>query len=464
MADPIAQFSGLASGIDSKSLIDAVIAARQLANDKRRSEIDYYSGQNDALESLNTKLLALNDLIDPLRSANQGGLSKKAASSDATVATATVGSNANNASYGLTVTSAANSSTGSFNQTYSSGSSFVSTAGSGTVTVTVGTGSDQVVINASVTVNSTTVDGLVSAINADPNASGRVVASAINTGTSASPSYKIVLTTLQQGTAKGTLALSASAPITELQTNTIDPATNAVFSISGITGSITRDSNSIDDVVSGVTFNVLKAGTSTINVVDDPDTTSDKISRIVDAYNEIVKYISDNDQIKQDSKTSDRTVTFGSLAKTRVDNDFLSFFRSNISSATSASGTAVTTMAELGIKTNRDGTLTFDEDAFKSAVSSDPIGVGEVLNSFADAAAGVSGSIYQFTKLEGFIDNAESANNDRITNLNSSIDQLNRQTDKIKAALQQQFANLETVTSKLQSSQSALSGILAGIR
>lgn len=461
---PIAQFSGLASGIDSKALIDAIVEARELVNEKRRSEIEHLNSENDALEELNTKFLALNDLIDPLRTANSGGLTKKASSSDPTVATAIVGSNATNAAYGLSVLTVANAATGSFTNSYASGSTAVSTAGSGNVTVTVGLGADQVVITAAVTQNVTTLDQLVSAINNDANASGRVAAAAVNVGTTASPSYKLVLTTLQQGTAEGTLALAADPALTELSgLTTIEQATDATFTIDGISGTITRATNAVDDVISGMTFNLTKAGDTTITVGNDADTTADTMDEIVSAFNEIVDYINENDQITRDDSSSEGAVIYGSLAKTRIDNDFLSFFRSAISSATASGGTSVTSMSEIGLSTNRDGTIEFDADAFKSAVGEDPIGVGEVLNSFADSVAGVSGSIYQFTKLQGFIDVGEQANNDEIDNLNEAIAGVERQTAKLRQSLERQFANLESVTSRLQSQQSALSGVLAGL-
>lgn len=463
MSTPIAQFSGLASGIDSKSLIDAIVAAKQTVNDKHKAEITQFTAESTAIGQLNTKLIALNDLIDPLRTSNGGGVSKKATSSDATVATAVVGSNTVNASYSLTVTDSANSATGSFNQTYGSTSSYVSASGSGNVTITVGTGADQVVINAAVTANSTTLEQLAATVNADPSAAGRVAASVVNTGTTAVPTYKLVFTTLQQGTNKGSLALTADPAITELfGASTVHQATDSVFDIDGI-GTITRATNSVSDVVSGVTFNIFKAGTANISIGNDADTTADRIDQIVQAFNDIVKYVNSNDTVTQDTTKSDRPITYGDLAKTHVDNDFITLFRGNLSGASSSNGTAVRSISEIGISTNRDGTLTFDSDVFKSAVANDPTGVGEVLNSFADSAAGVSGSIYQFTSLDGFFDQAQQANTDQINNLNASIDQLDRQTDALRDRLTKQFANLESITSKLQNQQQALSGVLAGL-
>lgn len=462
---PVAQFSGLASGIDSGALIDAVIEAREIRNDLRRTEIEHLEGENDALEELNTKFLALNDLIDKFRTTNNGGVSKKATSSDPTVATALIGSNAINASYTLSVTSIADTATGSFNNAYSSATSHVSASGSGDVTVTVGTGADQVVITAAVTANTTTLTDLANTINSDSNASGRVVASVVNIGTDGAPDYRLMLTTLEQGLDKGSLSLSADAAITELSgATTIDQATNAVFSVNGISTSITRDSNSVNNIISGITFNLQDTGTTSITVGNDTDSTAGELQEIIDAFNEIVEYVNENDTVERvESGEDNATNIFGSLAKTRTDNDFLSQFRTALLSATASTGTAVTAVSELGISTNRDGTLSFKEDAFVDAVNEDPQGATEVLRNFADQTAGVQGFIYQYTKLNGFVDSAQDSNNTEIENLNNAIAQLERQTAKIRESMEKQFANLEKITSEMQSQQSALSGILAGL-
>lgn len=461
---PIAQFSGLASGIDSGALIDAVIEAREVRNDIRRADIEHLESENDALEELNTKLLALDDLIDAFRTVNGGGVGKSATSTDPTVATASATSAANNAAYSLSVNTVADTATGSFNNSYSSSTAYVSTAGSGTVTVTVGQGADQIVINSTVTVNSTTLQDLVNDINDDASADGRVVASVVNIGTDASPDYRLLFTTLETGESEGNLALSASAAITELQTTTIDQATNAVFSISGISDSVTRESNTISDVISGLTFQLYDTGSTDITVGNDSDSTADEINEIVEAFNDIVDYVNENDTVERIEEDEQVSNVFGTLAKTRIDNDFLDAFRSALSSASSSSQGAVSSMAELGLATQRDGTITFDTDAFKEAITDDPSGATDVLRDFADQISGVSGIIYQYTKLNGFIDSAQEGNDDEIENLQDAIEQLERQTASLRETMEMQFARLEQITGEMQSQQQALSGILAGLQ
>lgn len=461
----IAQFSGLASGIDSAALIDAYVEARQITNDIRKKEIEHLSSENDALDELNTKISALYDLIDKFRTVNGGGVGKTTSSYDEGVATATALASAINASYSLNVTSVANPATASFNNSYSSDSSYVSTAGSGNITVKVGTGSEQKVITVAVTQDSTTLAQLAAAINSDSNAEGRVSASVVNVGGS-SADYRLVINSLQSGTSKGSLEISADAAITELTgapNQTVSQAANAVFTLGGINGSITRDSNLIDDVVSGMTFNLVDTGETDITVTNNADATVESLEEIVTAYNEIVEYINENDLVDRVEDGDDVDNTYGSLAKTRIDNDFLSEFRTALASAEASSGTSVTSMSELGLKTNRDGTISIDEEQLKDAVASDPSGATQVLNNWADSASGVDGFMYQYTKLNGYIDIAQEGNSSETENLQDQINQLDRQIDKMKESMQKRFANLEKISSQMQTNSQSISTILSSI-
>jgi flagellar hook-associated protein 2 len=466
----IAQFSGLASGIDSASLIDAIIEARSQTNEVRRKEIEGLESENESLDEFNTKLLALNDLLDRFRTINGGGVNKKSASSDSTVATAAVSAAASNSTLGVTVTSIASASTASFADIYTSTDQALAANASGTQTigVDVGLGSDLVSVDVDIT-SSTTVAQFVEAFNSNANAAGRVSASLVNIGTTDAPSYRVVFNSLKEGENLGTIAFdipTAGAGFGgngDLQTRSIDQATDAEFSISGISGTITRATNAVSDVVSGVSFQISKAGTANITVSDDSDSTADLFQEIVDAYNDLVEFVNENNGVSRAEDGNSITNVFGSLAKASVDDDFLSRFRTEFAAASAASGTSVTAFSELGISTNRDGTLAFDIEKFKTAVGADPTGAAELFRNFADASAGTEGFIFEFTKFQGFIDIAQSANNTQVESLNDKISSLERTLEKVRANYEGQFSRLETLTSKLQSTQQALTGILAGL-
>jgi len=454
------QFSGLASGIDSGALIDSLVEARQVRNDIRRKQITDIKAESESLSELKSKLSSLSDLLDKFRTSNGGGVSKRASTSDPSVVTATTSATAINAAYTVNVTSVANAGTGSFDKSYSGLDSVVSAVG-GNITISMGTGSEEVIITESIGAGTTTLSDYINSFNNREETAGRVVASAVNIGTDDAPDYRLMFTSLETGTSKGNLDISSSAG--DMGSATIAQATNAVFSIAGIGTSITRSTNTVSDVISGVSFSIVDQGQSVVTVTNDADKTFSEMQEFVDAYNETVKFINDNNKIER--VETERTVTnvYGSLAKARVAQDFLSSFRGQLSSATSTSGLEVKSLSQMGFITNRDGTITLKEDEFKDAVKKDVLGATETLNNFADKVAGVNGTIYQYTKFNGLIDISTESNNSQIENIARAIAQLDRQTDKIRDGLTRRFSNLESVVGRLQSQQQALTGILTGL-
>ncbi len=455
------QFSGLASGIDSAALIDAVVQSRQIRNDIRKNQISELQSQSEALREFKTKLVALNDLIDKFRTANGGGVAKKAASSDNSVLTAAASPTAINGTYDMEVFSVAKAATGALTPSFSSLDSFFDPVTNGSIQVRVGSGAHEIVIHTETYGGVTTVSDFVAAFNANPATHGRVVASTVNVGSEESPAYKVVFNTLESGLSKGQLAVDYEIGGSATE-EVVSQATDAVFSIDGI-GTISRSTNVISDVIPGMTFSLAGTGTATVSVSNDPDKTFNEAQEFVDAYNDIVKFLNENNTVERVESGNNVRNIFGSLAKTRVDRDFISVFRANISSATSSSGSEVKSLAQMGFVTNRDGTITLREDEFKAAVQKDILGATQTLNNFADTVSGIGGSIYQFTKFNGTIDITLESNNNQIENISRAIAQLDRQTDKIREGMTLRFARLESTTGRLQSQQQALSGILAGL-
>lgn len=464
----IAQFSGLASGIDSQSLIDALIEAKLRTNEIRKREIANYEAENEAMEELNSRLLSLSELIDKFRTANGGGVSKKATSTDASVVTAAVSPAATSAVVGMTVSSIASAATASFADSYTNSDALLAPNAVGTqsITVQVGTGAEQVDISVDID-NTTTAGQFIDSFNSNSNASDRAVASLVKVGEN---DYKVVISTLKTGLDEGQINFvvpTAGAGFggnSDLQTRTISQATNALFSIDGIAGTITRQSNTVSDVLSGVTFQISRTGSASVVIGNDADSTADDFQEIVDAFNDLVKYIAENNTANVDQNSKDKNIVYGSLGKTRLDDGLLSRFREAISSSSSGGGGVVGSFADMGLSTNRDGTLRLDVDKFKEAIGSDSNGATTVIRNFADQSAGVEGFIYQYTSFQGLIDISQTSNLAKIQNLNEKIDQLDRSAQKTRDRLVLQFTRLESVTAQLQQKQAELTNLFAGLQ
>jgi flagellar hook-associated protein 2 len=465
---PTINFTGLASGIDSNALIDATSEAQRTARVKpNQTKVSELEETNSSFEELTTKLETLRSSLKQFTTLSGGGVSKTGSSSKESVVTATASNAAVNGSYSVTVTTLAKNATLSFDQTYTSTTDAIQSSLTGaepaanrTVTVTVGTGANQETVNVEVTNGSYTISDFVNAFN---NASSKAEASIVNVGTTSSPSYKIVITSNNEGTEKGTIGVTVGLFLTNLSAYTQSAATDASFSIAGI-GTITRSSNSVTDVIPGVTLSLVSAGSATVKISEDAATTTSKVQEFVDAYNAVVKYISDNNQITRDESGKEIKNVFGPLASTRTDDNALSALRSALADTVYSGGSSVRIFSDLGITTERDGSLKLDTTKLQTAISAEPTSVSEVLTSFADTVATTGGTIDVYTRFNGLIDVSVNSNKTLITNLNQRISeaekQIERQADEMKA----RFARLESLMGKLQQQQQSLTLALSGLR
>ncbi len=448
-------FTGIASGIDSASLIQSLIDTQRRARIvPLETKVESLTEQNDSYSELKGLLNSLKNAASSFREVNGGAIGKKVTSSDDSVVSATASKSASAGTYNLTVSSLAKNGTASFTDTYASTSSAVNAAVVGTelVTIKVGNGSDSETIDVSVT-SSTTLDQFVSAYNA---ASSKGTASIVNTGTTSTPAYKVVINSNETGLEDGSIVISDPANV--FTASSLDQATDAEFTIDGI-GTITRSSNTITDVFSGVSLNLSDTGSSTITIGVDSSSTVQSLQGFVDAYNEVISFIAENDTISREEDGSSVSIIYGPLALTSLDENVLSSLRSALSGA-SISGGTVNTFADLGVTTKRDGTLGFDAAIATAAIAEDPERTGTILSNLGEDLASVGGTIEQYTRYAGLIESAVTANTNQISNFNSRISTIEGSLNKQQDSLTQQFSRLEALIGKLNSTSSALSSLL----
>lgn len=462
-------FSGIASGLDTQALIDATTnASRQSKVRPSQTRVTELTSTNTAFEELSTKLETLQSNLRQFSTLEGGGVSKTGTSSKESVVSATATAAATNASYSVTVNTLASNHTYSFDTTYASPTTAIQSTLTGgepaanrTVTFTVGTGGEQETVSVVITNGSYTVQDYVDAFNA---ASTKARASLVNVGTTASPSYKIVLTSLYEGTSKGTIARTAlGANLTNLTGFSESAAADASVTVTGI-GTITRTSNSISDIIPGVTLSLSSTGTATVKIAEDVPATITRVQDFVDTWNDIVTFLEENNRITTEQNGETTTNTFAPLSSSRIDDNALFTLRSALSATVASGGSAVRVFADLGITTQRDGTLRFDTAKLQEAISAEVSSVSSVLTTFADSVALTSGTIDQYVRFNGLLDTTIQANQTTIDDLNKRIAEAEAQIQRQADQLRQRYARLESQMGKLQSQQQSLTSALAGLR
>jgi flagellar hook-associated protein 2 len=450
-------FSGLASGIDTNALIDAITASyRTVQVTPYQNQLDTLEETNSAFDELASKVSELKTTLTQFTSVAGGGVSKSASSTRDSVAFATATSAATNGSYSLVVTSVAKNATYSFGSGYSSETSTLG-AGSETVTYTVGSGADLETVSFDVTA-ATTVTDFVNSFN---SASSRAEASLVNVGTSSTPSYRVVISSSSEGISKGQFLRTSSGNGSWVTgSETTDQATNASFSISGI-GAITRSTNTISDVITGVSFSLSSTGSATVKVSEDSAATSSAVQTFVDQYNEIVSFVKENNLVTRTGSSSGSAVRFGSLSGSRTDDNFLGALRDALASSSATAGSAVRIFADIGITTARDGTLTFDTTKFQSAAGSESSSVGALLRSFADSTSLTDGTFDLYTRFGGIFDSTRNGNSFQITTLSQRISDAEESISRQASDMRSRFARLESLMGRLQGQQQSLSSLLS---
>ncbi len=143
-------------------------------------------------------------------------------------------------------------------------------------------------------------------------------------------------------------------------------AQNSILAVDGIT--VERATNSVTDLIDGVKLDLLKADPgAAVTVSSNYDTATLKtaVGNYVDVYNQLVQMLADATKMATDGGTA------GPLASDRTIRE-LKRTLSDLSSKTLLTGAGPSSLAEIGIKTNRDGTLAIDDAKLTTAVSQYP--------------------------------------------------------------------------------------------
>jgi len=205
-----------------------------------------------------------------------------------------------------------------------------------------------------------TPSGLVNAIN---TAGLDVTARLVNAGTSTSPSYKVVLTGATGDDESFSLSTSPSTVLTTLGFTTASDAGDAVLTVDGVT--YTRSSNTLTDVVDGVTMNLLAASTTaSVTLARDTTQVVSKIEALVTAYNEA------NSLFTEVTNSKSELDIFGA---TLVGDSTVRMVRNQLRDAllgdSSTPGTKVSAAWQMGLTVDKAGVMTLDKTKLTAALT-----------------------------------------------------------------------------------------------
>lgn len=137
---------------------------------------------------------------------------------------------------------------------------------------------------------------------------------------------------------------------------------DAELTINGL--AISRESNTITDVITGLTFKLQnESATEVVNlsISEDKAIAEQTVRDFVDAYNTFL------DVVDTLVDFNNETEEFGSLRTDPLAKNLVSRLRAIISDAVPGVATDYTSLTNVGIRTERDGSISIDEDDFRTA-------------------------------------------------------------------------------------------------
>jgi flagellar hook-associated protein 2 len=417
------------------------------------------TAQSDAASyrDINSSVAALATAAEALTNPATWATAKSTASDASVTATATTGATAGTFSFHVDNLAAAHSVMA--NQTWTN-----ATDGFGlgsTLTFTRNDGTVDTVTVASSTTGAASLNDAVAAINA----SGKgLSAAAIHT----SGGYALQITANTTGNGKAFTLTSDSDPTgssytvaaqgTDAQISFANPSSPSTPYTS------TSATNTFSTVLPGTTFTVGSAGVNaTITTATDPDAISNSVKALVDAANAALTKISQY----TDSSS-------GSTAPLKGDYSVISLKSQILSLVSGAVGTS--SAGSNGLQVTKDGTLTFDAGAFKTAFAANPalvqsvfggataVGADGVPNTPDDTITtdGVAARLQALANqasdsVSGILITMAQGQDTRATDLQSQIDDWTTRLQLRQQTLTDQFTAMETALGTLKSQSSWLS-------
>jgi len=452
---------GVGSGLNVSSIISKLMQVEQVPLQQLQSKESGYQSQLSAYGQIKSALSSFQTALSSLSSTSDFKIFS-ATPSDSTVFTASADSTASAGTYNVTVNNLAQAdkwtSAAVTDSTSTAVDANTALGSSGTLNISVGGQSF------SVNVASTdTLTNIASNINGSSSNTG-VTATVVN-DTANSQAY-LVLTgnttgaantvSVTDGTSGGGTNLSQflTANMTHQQT-----AQDASATIDGL--SVTSSSNTMSNVITGVTLNLLAASptnssgtgqtTQTLTVAQDTSSIEASAQKVVTAYNTLEKTVS--------SQSS------GALSGDYTLVDLMSKLRSVIDTPASGINSQYTYLSEVGITTQSDGTLSLDTSKFDTALSTDFNGVASL---FADSSQGVLSRLNttvtdMLTPSTGLISARTTSINNNISDITNQINQTNARLAIVKQNYETQYNALDTLMAQMNSTSSYLSQQLASL-
>ena len=456
---------GAGSGMDVKALATSLVAAekapQQALLDKKvagvKAEITGYGGMMFVLSELKKKVASLDDSTD------FAGLTVK--NTQPTAFDITTSASALPGQHDVTINQIARAQRSLTATGFADNNSTVISGSDFTLNLSVGTAS---AVAITVPSNST-LEGVKDAIN---SANAGLTAQVVDSGVvGASDRYKIMVT----GQPGATNAFTMTSSISGLgfDTNaatTLQKPTDAQLVVDGI--SYSRSSNTVTDIVPGLTLNLMgpTSGASSVQLARDTSAMKTNLQDLITAFNDVNSFL----KTATDPKSTDPDFGKTLAGNSAVKGIYSSLKQMLFGTASGTSNTHIRGLRDLGVKMQNDGTLTLDEKTFNtnSTAHYDEAatmlsGTTGLTNEFGATRKGVATDLTSWlTKTmsaSGVLLQNSQSDEKKVSAYQAKLATLDTRMQTLLDRYNKQFAAMEALVGKSKSMQTSLTSTFDGM-
>ena len=446
--------TGIGSGLDVSGIVQQLVAAEGAPVESRLGQREFKAqAKLSAFGNLKSALADLRDKLDAMKSVDSFQ-TRKAASSDEALFTASADTAALPANYDVEILQLASA------QKLTSGAFTSSSATVGTGTLVVGVGAASMALQ--IGTENNTLAGIRDAINDSTDNPG-VAATIVN----ADAGSYLILTSDKTG-AGNTITVTQSAGDGGLAAIEYDPLggntsltestapQDAQIRVDGF--DIVSSSNTFASAIDGVTIDVLaltENGPERLTVSNDKEAATTLVTDFVNSYNELVATFDSLTSYDADAELAAPLIGDATLRSIRDQ------VRREMSTAVKDIDAPFAVLGDVGIEVQLDGTLSLDEGRLGEVLDSDFAKFGQLFATTDGFATRLHTLTDDFLATNGVLESRTAGLDEAIDAITEERDDLNERLASLETRLLRQFNALDSLLAQLQSTSNFLTQQLA---
>nr|MDJ0914019.1 flagellar filament capping protein FliD [Desulfobacterales bacterium] len=249
--------------------------------------------------------------------------------------------------------------------------------------------------------------------------------------------------------------------------NEFQEASDSRIDIDGVQD-IQKDTNTLDDVISGVTITLKKAhddpinDTTTLSIKRDNNTIIAAVEAFISTYNGMIDFYQKNQVYDQDSGTAGPLL--GDATANLIRNRLASLIKTPV-----AGSDVIRTFSDLGIAFDSNGKLELDTTILNEKLNNDP---DDTAQFFTQTDAGAEGfALRMVNELEAMLQTSNGILSIRQDGIQKSIEDVQDDIEKVEyrvtaseERMRAQFTALEVLLSQYQATSDYLSQQLVSLQ